>query len=233
MPNAILLDHVAIGLHRIADGLPLVRDVLEGFQLATMSDGPYVWSQWHFARGGVIELLEPDGPPGGFLHRFLDARGPGFHHVTFKVPDLVEATARARRLGYEVVGYNDSHPQWKEAFLHPRQAQGIVVQMAESHERKPLPPEPGGSAQIVALHLDAPDAAAARRQWGELLGGSETDEDGELCFRWPDSPIAIRVRIRADGEAGPRHLAVACARDLALPAEPLPELGARLLQVEA
>lgn len=231
MPNAVLLDHVAIGLHRIADGLPLVRDVLKGAELAGMSDGPYLWSQWHFAGGGVLELLEPDGPPGGFLHRFLDARGPGFHHITFKVRSLVDSTSLARRLGYEVVGYNDSHPQWKEAFLHPKQAQGIVVQMAQS-EAKPLPESPADSAQIVALHLSATDEAAARRQWGELLGGSETEEDGEICFRWPDSPIAIHVRIAADAEPGPRHLAVACARVLALPAEPLPELGARLLQVE-
>lgn len=229
MPDAVQLDHVALGLRRIADGLPLVRDVLGGAHLAGMSDGPYLWSQWHFAGGGVLELLEPDGPPGGFLHRFLDARGPGFHHVTFKVPSLVEITRRARDLGYGIVGYNDSHPSWQEAFLHPKQAQGIVVQMAQSDERKALPPAPEGAARILALHLEATDEKAVRRQWGELLGGTETEEDGELCFRWPDSPIAIRVRIGPDVE-GPRHLAVASDRDLALPVRPAPELGARLVQ---
>ena len=53
--------------------------------------------QLAFARGGLIEVLEPDGPPDGFLHRFLAARGPGIHHVTFKVPDLRAADRSAPR----------------------------------------------------------------------------------------------------------------------------------------
>ena len=94
MSSPFKLDHVALGLRRMSDGLPLVRDLLGGVYVAEMPEGVFRWTQWRFANGGVLELLEPDGPPGGFLHRFLEARGPGFHHVTFKVPDLAAAAGR-------------------------------------------------------------------------------------------------------------------------------------------
>jgi len=234
MSSPFKLDHVALGLRRMSDALPLVRDLLGGVYVAEMPEGGFRWTQWRFANGGVLELLEPDGPPGGFLHRFLDARGPGFHHVTFKVPDLAAAAARSEGLGYDIVGYNDSQPMWKEAFVHPRQAMGIVVQLAESHENWPVPGDPADAASILALRLVARDPAAARRLWGELLGGSESDEDGTLCFRWPDSPIAVRVELDAQAsDDGPRRLEIGCERRLDLPDGSYPELGAAFVQVGA
>src|SRR5215470_12309619 len=91
----------------------------------------YRFAQWRFAGGGRIEALEPRGAD-GFLHRFLADRGVGIHHVTFKVPSLDALCERARAAGYAIVGYDASDPEWKEAFLHPKQAMGIVVQFAET-----------------------------------------------------------------------------------------------------
>ena len=39
--------------------------------------------------------------------------------------------ARIRALGIEPVQVNLSDPNWKEAFLHPRSAHGIVIQVAQ------------------------------------------------------------------------------------------------------
>jgi methylmalonyl-CoA/ethylmalonyl-CoA epimerase len=234
MSTPFKLDHVALGLRRISDGLPLVRDVLQGVHMAEIPEGAFRWTQWGYSNDGVLELLEPDGPPGGFLHRFLEARGPGVHHVTFKVPDLAAARARAEALGYGIVGYDDSQPSWKEAFVHPKQAMGIVVQLAESPQSWPLPAAPAGSAHILGLRLVARDAAAVRRLWGELLGGSESDEDGSLCFRWPESPIAVRVDLDSQApEEGPRRLEVGSQRQLNLPEGPYPELGVSVVQIDA
>jgi methylmalonyl-CoA/ethylmalonyl-CoA epimerase len=234
MSTPFKLDHVALGLRRISDGLPLVRDVLLGVHMAEIPEGAFRWTQWGYSNDGVLELLEPDGPPGGFLHRFLEARGPGVHHVTFKVPDLAAARARAEALGYGIVGYDDSQPSWKEAFVHPKQAMGIVVQLAESPQSWPLPAAPAGSAQILGLRLLARDAAAVRRLWGELLGGAESNEDGALCFRWPESPIAVRVDLDPQApDEGPRRLEVGSQRELDLPEGPYPELGVAVVQIEA
>lgn len=238
------LDHVAIGLPRLADALPFVVGELGGQATIGGPNVAFRGGQWRFANGALLELIEPSGPPGGFLHRFLAARGPGVHHVTFKVPSLAAAIAHARACGYEVVGIYDSHPAWKEAFLHPKQAQGIVVQLAESHpapgdewngEWRPpaAPPPPAEPAALVALQLAAQSRAAALRQWRDCLHGSVTERDDALLFEWPDSPLQLVVAIDPAAEPGPLRIELAAPRRLALPDGPHAVLGTRFVQVDA
>jgi catechol 2,3-dioxygenase-like lactoylglutathione lyase family enzyme len=131
--DAILLDHLALAVRDVREVLPFLVGELGGREdLAGPGMGFRFW-QWAFAGGGRIEIIQPEGPTDGFLYRFLDARGPGPHHLTFKVPDLHDAAKRSGELGYDVVGLDTSQPAWMEAFLHPKQAQGIVVQLVESH----------------------------------------------------------------------------------------------------
>jgi len=221
------LDHVALGVARIADAAPFVAGVLGGEEHGGGPSPGFRFFQWTFAGGGRLEILEPTGPPDGFLQRFLARRGPGVHHVTFKVPGLAEAAERARAAGYDVVGFLDDDPYWKECFLHPKQAQGIVVQLAEEHPRPPdadpsswpkieLPPRPADApppVRLLALRLLARDADAALRQWGALLGGEARSlEPGVVEFVYPRSPVRIVVEARPDAEEGPSRIEIACER---------------------
>ena len=196
----------------------------------------FLWWQWEFARGAKLEVLQPDGPLGGFVHRFLESRGPGVHHVTFKVPHLETAAARARSIGYEIMGLNVDSPFWKECFVHPKQAQGIVVQLAESHpnsdwndfDANPFPDSPDAksdSANILGLTVIAHSEARARRQWEMLLGGSCKSVERGLRFRWPDSPLEVTVRIDEDRPEGPVSIDLESAPGVTLPIGPHPVLG--------
>jgi len=244
MSAGYALDHIALGLCRIADGVPFLVGELGGRYLDGGPSGNFTGGQWSFADGEKLELIEPLGEPGGFMHRFLAARGPGIHHVTFKVPDIAAAAERVRSFGYDVVGYNDDSPYWKELFLHPKQALGIVVQLAEEHPlpegmpawnagwempQGPQPAEP--PARVVGLRLIARSAEAARRQWGELLGGRERAEGGLLVYEWPGSPLRLAVRVDASGPEGPDAIELRCARRLTLPAGSVAGLGARFEQL--
>jgi catechol 2,3-dioxygenase-like lactoylglutathione lyase family enzyme len=68
----------------------------------------------------------------GFLSRFLERRGEGLHHVTFKTDDIEAAIEHLRSLGYELVDVNLEGEHWKEAFLRPSSAHGTLVQVARS-----------------------------------------------------------------------------------------------------
>ena len=157
----VLFDHIAIGLPRIADAAPFLSGVLGGVPDAGRPSPVFRWGTWRFAGGGSIEALEPLGDD-GFLHRFLAQRGPGVHHVTFKVPSTRAACDRAVAAGLKPVGFDDSDPRWIEAFLHPKEALGIVVQFAEAHgdDDDPGEPPPGVPAGAAAGHRAR--AAAAR-----------------------------------------------------------------------
>jgi methylmalonyl-CoA/ethylmalonyl-CoA epimerase len=189
-----LLDHVAFAVPNVAAVAPLLVGELGGRPLAAGPGIGFLWWQWEFARRGALEVLQPDGPPDGFAHRFLEARGPGIHHVALKVPDLAVAAARVGSLGFDIVGYSDADPSWKECFLHPKQAQGIVVQLAEAHpELEPeemhnfaFPESPAARSapvDVVGLRASATSEEDARRQWETALGGTCETVSGRLCFR--------------------------------------------------
>ena len=229
----IRLDHIAIALPRIADAPPVLVAVLGGVPERIRPAGVFRWATWTYADGGRLEVLEPLGAD-GFVRRFLDTRGPGVHHVTFKVPDLAEACRRAERHGYQIVGRDESDPSWKEAFLHPRQAQGIVVQLAETGAAAPAEapavPPPGWPdapppVRILGLRLCAHSRERALTQWRDVLQGeAAASGEGGLVIRWADSPMRIFVDVDPTAVEGPLAIELTSPRG---PAD-LEAAGARL-----
>jgi len=126
----VTFDHVAIAVRRIADGEPMLRELL-GAAPGEGGDGRGFTFQQYALPGGVVELLQPKGDD-SFLHRFLRDRGEGLHHITLKVSGLEAWAARLRAAGYRVVGENYENPAWRELFLHPKSAHGVLVQFAET-----------------------------------------------------------------------------------------------------
>jgi methylmalonyl-CoA/ethylmalonyl-CoA epimerase len=123
------LDHVAIAVPDIKESLPMIEG-LGGkyFCGASSVRNDFTWVQYHLADGSKLELIAPNSPE-SFVTRFLDERGPGLHHLTFKVADVSEAANRARAQGYSILGPN-LDPVWSEVFLHPKNPLGTLVQFA-------------------------------------------------------------------------------------------------------
>jgi catechol 2,3-dioxygenase-like lactoylglutathione lyase family enzyme len=226
-------DHIAIGIGRTIDALPTLVGRLGGIPDSGGPGGGFRWAAWSFEGGGSIEAIEPVGTD-GFLHRFLAARGPGLHHVTFKVSSLEAAAARAEAQGYRLVGRDESDPDWLVAYLHPKEALGIVVQLGQSggrYGRRPDevpagPPSPPPPARVLGLRSRAHSSERARLQWERALGGVLTHAtERELVFRWPGSPMRIVAEIAPGAEEGPLAIDLAPGRDLALPDGPVEGLG--------
>ena len=124
------LDHVAVAVHSIKDALRLYRDALGGeYLMGGDVDDTWRWVQVRFPGGGKVELLEPLGE--GFLSRFLEKRGEGLHHMTFKTDDIRAAIAHVESLGYELVDKHLDDPHWKEAFMRPSRSHGTLIQIAQ------------------------------------------------------------------------------------------------------
>jgi methylmalonyl-CoA/ethylmalonyl-CoA epimerase len=85
-----------------------------------------------------MELLQPtrDDSP---VARFLKAHGgPGVHHITFEVDDLDAAVAELERRGGRIAYRHTYAPGvtfegrvWREAFVHPKDAFGVLIHLAE------------------------------------------------------------------------------------------------------
>lgn len=237
----IHFDHIAIAVPRLADAPAVLVGALGGTPAYGARTGPYQFYQWRFANGARLEVLEPASPD-SFLHRFLAQRGPGVHHVTFKVPNLKEACARAESHGYQIVGYDDSDREWAEAFLHPRQALGIVVQLAEVRGTSdgvpppwlppPGPPNPPPPVTVLGLRMRATSRDRALRQWSTILNAEVSEPSNTLTFRWAHSPMRIAVEISPSHPEGPVAIEYAADRAVSLADGRNAVLGANFTRVD-
>jgi Glyoxalase/Bleomycin resistance protein/Dioxygenase superfamily. len=218
------LDHVALAA---ADTAPAMR-FLTGVLGATVLSGgqafgfrPVQVLVGDLTGGMKVELLEPwDAHRNDFLARFVARNGAGPHHLTFKVADLDVAIDDARRAGFTPVGIERSDPRWQEAFLHPSEAHGTVVQLAQTTEGadragwlayveangpsgEPIwwvDPEPsiGALGYLRRVVLGAPEPAALLALYADLLGGEQVAHDAQgIELAWPGGGH-VRIERRPD-----------------------------------
>ena len=114
----------AIAVHRDTFGMPLVhRETIaaQGVEAALLDVGD-----------SHVELLAPlgDDTPVG---RFLASRGPGLHHVAYRVDDVGAALDGLRAAGVRLI---DEAPRSgirgsRVAFLHPSAAGGVLTEIVQ------------------------------------------------------------------------------------------------------
>lgn len=206
------LDHVAVAAEDQAALWPRYAGELAG-EWVGGGGTPGFWSaQVRFANGMKVEVLEPyEVEQNDFLRRFLDRNGPGPHHLTYKVKDIVTALGLAEDAGYRPVSVDLSSDEWKEAFLHPKDAPGVVVQLAQSSGDGDWGSErPGGlppARTATPATLDRVVHAVRRlddglRLFAGLLGGQEVGRGDDEGGRWVDLawPGPGRVRLLAPSD---------------------------------
>lgn len=88
-----------------------------------------------------------------------------------------------------------------------------------------------GFPRVRGVRLSARSGEAARRQWGELLGGAGLISGESLIFRWEGSPLVVLVDVRPDAEEGPMWIELESSRDLGLSDASHPGLGTRFVKV--
>ena len=123
--------HVGIAVPDLESALAFYRDVL-GLQPhpAEVVDGATIVAlSFGDAEVELLAPVEPDSPIG----RFLARRGPGIHHICYRVPDLDAALEACRKAGYRLV---DEVPRKgaagrRIAFVHPNATAGILLELTD------------------------------------------------------------------------------------------------------
>jgi len=127
--NGYPLDHVGIAVRSIQESAATFEPVT-GCTCSTLEE---LLSQGvNVAFMGSIELIEPRSGSSG-IARFIKRRGPGLHHVAFRVPDIRTALQELKTLGFQVI---DDEPRpgargHQVAFLHPQTAGGVLIELVQ------------------------------------------------------------------------------------------------------
>jgi methylmalonyl-CoA/ethylmalonyl-CoA epimerase len=131
VPQTPRVAHIGVAVADLDAALAFYRDVLgltphppEVADGATIVSLPFGESE--------VELLTPRDPDSP-VARFLEKRGPGIHHICYRVADLDAALERCRAAGYQLV---DQTPRRgaggrRIAFVHPKSTAGILLELTE------------------------------------------------------------------------------------------------------
>jgi methylmalonyl-CoA epimerase len=114
----------ALALYRDALGMPLVHRetvVEQGVEAALVDVGD-----------AHVELLQPLGPETA-VGRFLSRRGPGLHHVAYRVDDVEATLSALAAAGLRLI---DERPRTgirgsRVAFVHPASTGGVLTEIVQ------------------------------------------------------------------------------------------------------
>ena len=125
-------DHIGIAVHSIDKARTFFETVL-GAKHRLTSD--HVSGEFRIALFDLhdfcIELLEPIAAD-GFLARFLAKHGEGFHHLTLQTPDLAGKVAALEESGIRMAGKNLDDANSIDAFISPKSAHGLLIQLGQT-----------------------------------------------------------------------------------------------------
>ncbi|MBV8429965.1 MAG: methylmalonyl-CoA epimerase [Solirubrobacterales bacterium] len=114
----------ALALYSESLGMPLVhRETVteQGVEAALLDVGD-----------GHVELLQPLGPETG-VAKFLARRGPGLHHVAYRVADVEATLSQLAQAGLRLI---DEQPRTgirgsRVAFVHPAGVGGVLTEIVQ------------------------------------------------------------------------------------------------------
>jgi methylmalonyl-CoA/ethylmalonyl-CoA epimerase len=127
------IDHVGIAVADLDATVALYRDAL-GMSVAHRETvaGQGVEALLLEVGDGHVELLAPLGPDTA-VGRFLQRRGPGLHHVAYRVESIEDALRTLAASGLRLI---DERPRVgirrsRVAFLHPSSTGGVLTEIVE------------------------------------------------------------------------------------------------------
>ena len=130
------LDHVGIAVHSLDESLPVFESITggkghgrerveqQGVEVVFLGSGD-----------GRLELLAPTRDDSA-VAKFLARRGPGMHHLCYRVDDVEAELGRYRAAGARLI---DETPRpgaagHLVAFIHPKSTGGVLVELLQAAE---------------------------------------------------------------------------------------------------
>jgi methylmalonyl-CoA/ethylmalonyl-CoA epimerase len=132
MSFKIELDHIGIATPEITDShffklLGLTHGGTE--EVATEKVKVDFWATDNNANIELLESTSEDSPIAGFLKK----RGPGIHHICFRVQNIDELVQKLKSEGVRLIN-EEPRPgahNCRVVFIHPQSAGGVLVELSE------------------------------------------------------------------------------------------------------
>jgi len=127
------IDHVSLAVNNYDKGADFFINILGAIPGASGHNKvmKYFWQIFSLGDLSRFEIISPTDP-GSFLDNFLSKRNHGgLHHITLQTPDIKKAMKVLEENDIPYFGYNEYEDFWKEIFIHPKDAFGVLIQIAQ------------------------------------------------------------------------------------------------------
>lgn len=130
------LDHIGIAVPNLDEADALMARLLgrSAYKRETVADQHVTTSFFSAAASAAkLEFVAPEGDAGP-IHKHLEKRGPGLHHLAFEVDDIRAEMARLAADGFELLSEEPSQGADNKlvCFLHPKSTGGVLVEICQS-----------------------------------------------------------------------------------------------------
>lgn len=128
-----VIDHIGLAVRNLENAIQHYN-MIHGAQVVLREELPEHGVRVAFVQleNCLLELLSPIQTSGP-LHKFLDNKGEGVHHICYRVSDIEKRLNELRALGIQLI---DQTPRIgsrgaKVAFIHPKSMQGILTELCQ------------------------------------------------------------------------------------------------------
>ena len=127
--NGLPLDHIGVAVASIRESAATLEPIM-GTTCSNIEELP--GHDVNVAFVGSIELIEPRSSASP-VARFLTRRGPGIHHVAYRVSDLRATLQDLNTRGFHLI---DEEPRpgargHLVAFIHPKSTSGTLIELVQ------------------------------------------------------------------------------------------------------
>ena len=125
------IEHIGIAVSKLSVSVPLFEKLLNTKCYKTETVESELVST-AFLQTGVnkIELLEPTGPD-SIIHKFIEKKGEGIHHIAFEVDDIEAEMKRLTKEGFILLSLQPKPGADNKlvCFLHPKNTNGVLIEL--------------------------------------------------------------------------------------------------------
>lgn len=130
------IDHIGIAVKSVKETSELLNNILGlkvvGEEIVEEQKVKVAFLPLGDSELELLESTSPDGP----IARFIEKKGEGIQHIAFKVDNIEEILEKLKKEGVRLI---DEKPRYgaggaKIAFLHPKDTNGILVELCERNK---------------------------------------------------------------------------------------------------
>jgi len=127
------VDHIGIAVASLDEALKFYRDqlglVCKGTEVVEEQKVKVAFLPVGESKVELLESTDPEGPVG----KFIEKKGAGVHHLSFRVSNIEEKLEQLKQQGVALI---DEKPRYgaggaKIAFLHPKSTGGVLIEICE------------------------------------------------------------------------------------------------------